>query len=114
RLRLQLVAGEMLGPERDRVAEIRLEVGDGLAGNAVDEVEREVVEAGLAQVRERVPHVLGLRAALERFEQANELRESGERRSPAAEEDGLDVAGEHGALALELAQERVDVGGVLL
>ena len=160
RLRLELVTGEMLRPERDRRGEVGLEVGDGLAGNAVDEVEREVVEAGVAQVRERAANVVRLRAALERVQQmrlerlrterdsrdarcAKRARELGrdrlgirldrhllrvrqrldqpdelgkrrERRRAAAEEDRLDRIGEDVPLLVQLAQERIDVGGVLL
>src|SRR5581483_6122390 len=65
RLRLELVAGEMLRPQLDGGGEVGLEVRDGLAGDAVDEVEREVVEPGAAQLRERAVDVLGLRSTLE-------------------------------------------------
>src|SRR5581483_745257 len=160
RLRLQLVAGEMLGPELDRVFEIGVEVCHGLTRDAVEEVEREIVEAGIAEERERAPYVRRLRTPLEhgeevraealraerdarhtcaaqragelrrhrlrvgldrdlfrrgeRLEEANELRERGERRRPAAEEDGLEVVDENFSFLLELPQERVDVRGVLL
>ena len=69
RLRLELVAGEVLRLERDRLGEVALEVGRALARNAVDEVERDVVEAGLPQCRHRGAHVLGARTPLERLEQ---------------------------------------------
>src|SRR5215210_1624174 len=49
RLRLELVAGEVLRLERERLGEVGLEVGGALAGDAVDQVERDVLEAGRAQ-----------------------------------------------------------------
>ena len=58
----------MLGLERQRLGEVALEVGGALAGNAVDQVEREVVESRLAQT-ERHAHVVGLRVPLEHAEQ---------------------------------------------
>ena len=69
RLRLELVAGEVLRLERDRLREVALEVGRALAGNAVDQVERDVVEAGIAQRRHGSADVLRARAPLERLEQ---------------------------------------------
>jgi hypothetical protein len=48
RLRLQLVAGQVLRPKRDRLTQVTLEVGGALAGNAVDEVEGYVVKLGIA------------------------------------------------------------------
>ena len=39
RLRLELVAGEVLGLEREGLREVGVEVGGALAGNAVDEIE---------------------------------------------------------------------------
>ena len=69
RLRLELVAGEVLRLECDRLGEVALEVVDALAGNPVDQVERDVVEAGLPQRPHRDAHVLRARAPLERLEQ---------------------------------------------
>ena len=59
----------MLGLERDRLREVALEVGHALAGNAVDQVERDVVEAGFPQRRHGGADVLRARAPLERLEQ---------------------------------------------
>ena len=59
----------MVGAERDRLREIGGELRRRLAGDAVDEVEREVVEAGVAEVAERALDICGRRAALEHFEE---------------------------------------------
>jgi len=59
----------VIGAERDRVGEIGLEIGHRLAGNPVDQIQREIVEARVPQMRERAPHVLGPRAALQHPEQ---------------------------------------------
>ena len=65
RLGLELVAGEVLGLERESVGEIRLEVGGALARNPVDEVERDVVESGITQSVHRPPDVVRSGNALE-------------------------------------------------
>ena len=52
-------------------------------------------------------------AAGQRREQSRELRSLGERRSAAAEEDGLDALREHVPLERELGEQRVDVRRVL-
>src|SRR6202008_2097124 len=159
RLRLELVAGEVLRLELERVVEVGLEVGGGLARNPVDEIERDVVESGITEMmhappdvvrtgntlehlEERRPerlgadrdardagvtqragelrrHGLGIRldgdllGRRERFEQALEIRQRGEGRRAAPEEDRLERLREPAALELELPQQRVDVGGVL-
>ena len=59
----------MLRPERDRLGEIALEVVDALARDAVDQVERDVVEARVAERADRAADVVGARLALERLEQ---------------------------------------------
>ena len=59
----------MLRLERDRLGEIELEVGDALAGDAIDEVEREVVKAGAAQGADGSADVVRACAPLERLEQ---------------------------------------------
>ena len=53
RLRLELVAGEVLRLERQGLREIGVEVGGALARDAVDQVERDVVETGITKRRER-------------------------------------------------------------
>ncbi len=58
----------MLGLERERLLEIALEVVFALTGDAVEDVQREVVESGLAKEPERAPHVVGAGAALENVE----------------------------------------------
>ena len=59
----------MLRPELERRVEIGLEVGRALAGDAVDEVEREVVEARVAKGVERAPHVVRAGTPLQHGEQ---------------------------------------------
>ena len=84
----------MLRLERDRLGEVALEVGLALAGNPVDQVERDVVEAGFAQRPHGRAHVLRARAPLERLEQVRleALR---------AERDAVDAV---------LAQQRGEAG----
>ena len=55
----------MLGCERQRLREIELEVGGALAGNAVEEVERDVVEPSVAKKADGSPDVVGARPPLE-------------------------------------------------
>src|SRR5207247_8179794 len=52
RLRLQLVAGEMFGLQRQRVAQVSVEIGGALAGDPVDEIQRDVVNAGTTETVE--------------------------------------------------------------
>ena len=49
RLRLELVAREMLGLESEGVREIRLQVGGALARDPVEQIERDVVETGITK-----------------------------------------------------------------
>ena len=81
----------MLGLERERLGEVPLEVVPGLAGNPVQEVEREVVEAHLTEVGGRATHVVGSRPPLENVEEVRleALRpERDPRHAVAAEECG--------------------------
>ena len=59
----------MLRLERERLGEVALEVGGALARDPVDEVEREVVEAGLPERVHRAADVLRARAPLEHLQQ---------------------------------------------
>ena len=59
----------MLRRELERLGEIALEVGDALARDPVDQVERDVVEAGAAEGLCGGANTVGARAPLERFEQ---------------------------------------------
>ena len=56
----------MLRLELERLGEIALEVGDALARDPVDQVERDVVEAGVAEGRDGGANIVGARAPLER------------------------------------------------
>ena len=69
RLGLELVAGEVLGLERDRLVEVALEVGGALARDPVDEIERDVVESGITKTVDGAPDGVRPRAPLERREQ---------------------------------------------
>src|SRR6185503_13931020 len=74
RLRLELVAGEVLRLERKGVREVRLEIGGALARNAVDEIERNVVEPGITESVDRPSDVVGAGNALEHPEQVRPER----------------------------------------
>src|SRR5207237_2669217 len=69
RLGLELVAGQVLRPERERLVEVAREVGGALAGNPVQEVERDVVKRGITKMVEGAPDGLGTGAPLERLEE---------------------------------------------
>ena len=58
RLRLELVARQVLGLERQGVREVRIEVGGALAGDPVDEIERNVVETGITESLHCPPDVV--------------------------------------------------------
>ena len=49
----------MLGLERERLGEVGVEVGGALAGDPVDEVERDVVESGITENVHRAADVVG-------------------------------------------------------
>ena len=55
----------MLRFERERLGEVGLEIGGPLAGDPVDEIERDVVETGITENVHGPPDVLGLRATLQ-------------------------------------------------
>ena len=82
RLRLELVAGEVLRLELERRAQVGVEVGGALARDPVDQVERDVVEAGRAQSGDRAAHVVRAGLAVEHLEQAGleALRAEGDAR----------------------------------
>ena len=79
RLRLELVAGEVLGLEREGVREIGIEVGGALARDPVDEIERDVVESGITESLNGPPDVAGTGNALEHLEQLRPERLRAER-----------------------------------
>ena len=60
RLRLELVRGDVLRLEREGIVEIGLEVGGLLARDAVDEIERDVVNSGITKSVDRAPDVVRL------------------------------------------------------
>ena len=59
RLRLELVAREVLRLERERLGEVALEVGGALAGDPVEEIEADVVESGITKSVHGAPDVVG-------------------------------------------------------
>ncbi len=58
-LRLELVAGQVLRLERQRLGEIGSEVGGALAGDAVEKIERDVVESGITESVHSASDVVG-------------------------------------------------------
>src|SRR5262249_4834735 len=58
-LRLELVGGEVLRLQLDRLREVALEVGGSLARDPVDQIERDVVESSITKKGDRAPDVIG-------------------------------------------------------
>jgi hypothetical protein len=69
RLRLELVAGEVLGLEHQSLGEVVLEIGGALAGDSVDEIERDVVESDITESVHGAADDIRARASLEHREQ---------------------------------------------
>src|SRR5207302_1398432 len=69
RLRLELVAAQVLGLERQRLGEVALEIGGALPRNSVDEVERDVVETGITESVEGAADVVWSGNAVENAQQ---------------------------------------------
>ena len=69
-LGLELVAGQVLRLQGERRLQVALQVGGALAGDSVDEVERDVVKVGITKSMDRAADVGGRRAALQNREQA--------------------------------------------
>ena len=69
RFGLELVAGQMLRPERECVTEVGIQVGGALAGDPVDEIERDVVKSGITKMVEGAPDGVRLGNTLEHCEQ---------------------------------------------
>ena len=59
----------MLGLEPQRLGEVAFEVGGALAGDAVDEIERDVVESGITESVHGASDVIRRRATLEHREE---------------------------------------------
>ena len=76
---LELVEGEVLGRECQSLRKIMVEVGGLLARDAVDEVQRDVVERGIAKSMHRASDVVRPGNALEHLEQPRRERLSSER-----------------------------------
>src|SRR5207249_603549 len=69
RLGLELVAGQVLGFERQGLGEISIEIGGALPWNPVDEVQRDVFKTGITKKVYRAADVVRTGAALEHREQ---------------------------------------------
>ena len=69
RLRLELVVRHVLRRERERFLDVELEGGGALAGDPVQEVERDVVKIGITQMVEGAADVIRPGAALEDLEE---------------------------------------------
>src|SRR6185369_12912001 len=87
RLRLELVAGQVLRIEGERLGEIALEVGGALAGDAVDEIERDVFKSGITKSVHGTADDFGRGRPLERREQVR-------REALGAQRDPVDAARE--------------------
>ena len=59
----------MLGAERERLVDVGVEAGGALAGDPVDEIERDVVESGITEMVEGPLDVVRPGNALENLEQ---------------------------------------------
>ncbi len=59
----------MLGLQRESVAQVGIEVGGALAGNPVDEVERDVVKSGITESVDGTPDVVRAGPSLEHREE---------------------------------------------
>src|SRR5205085_11237540 len=70
RLRLELVAGQVLRLERERFGEVAAQVGGALTRDAVDEIERDVVKTGITKMVEGAADVARLGAPLQNGHQA--------------------------------------------
>ena len=68
-LGLELVAGQVLRLEGERLVQVAFEVGGALAGDPVDEVERNVVNLGITESVHGAADVVRPRAALEHGKQ---------------------------------------------
>ena len=71
RLCFQLVRGDVLRLERQRLGEVACEVGGLLARDAVDEIERDVVESGITNNVHGAPDVVGPCAAFQHVQKVH-------------------------------------------
>ena len=108
-LRLELVARQVFGLERQGVREVRVELGGALAGDPVDEIERDVVETGITESLHCAPDVVGTGNALQHFEQVRpkRLRAEGDAVHPMLAEQGCE--GRRHGLRVGLDRQLLDV-----
>ncbi len=59
----------MLGLERESVAQVGVEIGGALAGNPVDEIERDVVKSDITQSVDGAPDIVRAGPPLEHRQQ---------------------------------------------
>src|SRR4029450_3632401 len=78
---LELVARQVLRSESERLVDVGVEVGASLAGDPVDEIQRDVVKLGITEMVEGAPDVLRSGAALQYREQVR-LKALGAEREP--------------------------------
>ena len=69
RLRLELVAREVLGPKRERLAYVGIEVGGSLPRDPIDEIQRDVVKSGITKMVKGTSDVVRTGNAVEDGEQ---------------------------------------------
>ena len=82
----------MLRLERECVVEVGFEIGGALAGDPVDEIERDVVESGIAKMMHGASDVVRMGNTLEHLEQSRPERLRAER--DAIHAGGVERAGE--------------------
>jgi hypothetical protein len=69
----------VLGLERERLGEVGVELGGALAGNPVEQVERDVVKSGITENVHRTADVVRPRAPLKHLQQPRLERLSAKR-----------------------------------
>ena len=97
----------MLGLERERVGNVGIEVGGALAGDPVDEIERDVVASGIPKSVHGAPDVVRRGTALEHREQVRP-------EALRAERDPIHATGNEELCELGRDRLRVRLHGQLL
>ena len=111
----------MLGAERERLVDVGVQAGGALAGDPVDEIERDVVESGITEMVEgssdvgRTGNALEdleqRRVSLERRREAVEAQTAGLWREFEDEADAVNRLLTHGSTGVEvLADQRAQQG----